>query len=159
MRVDYTPEQIDSFWSTVDRSGGPDACWPCTGGHNVAGYRRIGVEYAHRIAYVLTYGDFPNDKPNALHKCDTRPCCNPAHLFAGSHADNVQDRIAKGRSVYVRGDKVGCAVLTEEVVREARRMYRRGKRGCGVPSIAKALGVKRRTLYAAIFRESWQHVD
>lgn len=36
-------------------------------------------------------------KLNALHHCDNPPCFHPAHIFAGTQADNTRDMIAKGR--------------------------------------------------------------
>lgn len=49
---------------------------------------------SHRMAYALTNGPPEND---VLHRCDNRPCCNPAHLWDGTQADNMADMVAKGR--------------------------------------------------------------
>lgn len=94
------------FWERVDKSGGPDACWPYMGARNRTGYgvvtRRPANPYlAHRYAWFLTYGRWP--EPCGLHLCDNPPCCNPAHLFEGDRAANNRDMAAKGRHVGRRG--------------------------------------------------------
>lgn len=64
---------------------------------------------AHRLAWVLTWGEIPG-KLHVLHTCDNPPCMNPDHLFVGTNADNVRDRHAKGRTV-VPPTGTGPAVL------------------------------------------------
>lgn len=101
-----------SFWARVDRSGGPEACWPWTGETDEHGYGRIrwarfkrdGAKlYAHRIAWMLMHGGQmpPGDGRITgliLHHCDNPPCCNPAHLYVGNRRQNAQDREDRGRS-------------------------------------------------------------
>ncbi len=58
---------------------------------------RRGLLKAHRVAWELTYGPIPNGL-GVLHKCDTPPCINPAHLFLGTQADNNRDMSSKGRN-------------------------------------------------------------
>ena len=78
-------------------------CWVFTGQPNEDGYghvrhdgRMVG---AHRVAWEKATGTWPPSDMDVCHTCDNPPCCNPAHLFLGSHADNNADRHAKGRTV------------------------------------------------------------
>lgn len=92
------------FWAKVAKTDNAADCWPWLGTrHGKGGYGSVkrgpaiaGNALAHRIAYTLTHGSIPVGL-HVLHRCDNRLCCNPAHLFVGTNADNMRDRDAKGR--------------------------------------------------------------
>lgn len=53
------------------------------------------VQKAHRVAYLLTYGEWP--EPLGRHMCNNPPCYNPRHIVPGTDADNAADCVRAGR--------------------------------------------------------------
>lgn len=100
--LDRLKTDPDRFWQRVDKSAGPDECWPYQGEFNNLGYGRFVIEWnprrvrvlAHRLSFELTYGIHPTV---VMHSCDNPPCCNPNHLTNGTQSDNLRDAEAKGR--------------------------------------------------------------
>lgn len=153
---ELTDKQLRNFWCKVDRRG-PDECWPWLAG-KVKGYgmfrlRPVGSFIVTRIMYYLTTGKQPGPLC-ACHKCDKPGCCNPAHLFLGTLADNVADRDAKGRGCINRVEGVDTwnVKLTEEQVLEIRasgetQYALADKYGLGQPTISKIRS-----------RKAWKHI-
>lgn len=120
------PEEIDQFWSQVDQSEGPDSCWEWQGDRDLQGrgfafITRLGKSHrihTSRTAYYLGTGQEPGQLL-VCHKCDNPSCCNPDHLFLGTHQDNYDDMVAKGRRGQT-GKK-----LTYEAVRQIRSARRK----------------------------------
>jgi hypothetical protein len=86
------------FWRFVKKMRA--SCWLWAGGRQAQGYGAFGngerVVYAHRFSWQLHNGPIPKGL-NVLHRCDVPPCVNPKHLFIGTHADNMRDKIKKSR--------------------------------------------------------------
>lgn len=89
------------FW--IETPGPLDTpCWLWAHEHpftieDVYGYlmvdgRQVG---AHRFAFETVNG--PLGELCALHRCDTRRCVRPSHIFGGTKGDNIRDASAKGR--------------------------------------------------------------
>jgi len=94
------PEMAARFWALVEKAA-PDRCWHWRSVTSSAGYGQFkinGARYgAHRVAFFISQGRDPRDL-QICHRCDNPLCCNPDHLFVGTHDDNMADKVAKGRA-------------------------------------------------------------
>lgn len=135
----------------VDRSGGPDACWPWTGHiterRPYGQFSRCGFSfYAHRAAADIA-GLGVRRGLDVCHRCDNPPCCNPAHLFVATHRENLLDAAAKGRTARP------WAKLSAETAREIRR---RSASGEATGDLAREFGVSASAIRAVVRGESWR---
>jgi len=80
-----------------------DNCWIWIGAKSYCkGYGFYRTKRAHRIAYELWVNPIP-DGLVVRHKCDNGLCVNPQHLEVGTQADNMRDKVERGRQA--KGEK------------------------------------------------------
>lgn len=165
------PEHAERFRRHV-AAAGPDDCWLWTGRRDTHGYGRFVLHgkrrFAHRVAWALANGKDPSNLL-VCHHCDNPRCVNPSHLFVGTQIDNIADMDAKGRRAPMPqpeptygphkarlGESNGSAKLTNEAVREIRRL---AATGSSQSSIARLYGITQVHVSDIIRRHAWRHID
>ncbi|MGH7182638.1 MAG: HNH endonuclease signature motif containing protein [Nitrospiraceae bacterium] len=98
------------FWNKVEKSR---KCWIWVGARNRQGYGIVGElsftskltheTLAHRVAWVIYTHQYVPDGLIIMHSCDNPPCISPFHLSVGSNADNMADKMKKGRGMWWKG--------------------------------------------------------
>lgn len=176
MQLQLTPQEIERFWSKVDRNGpvirpelGP--CWIWTGHPFPNGYGCFSTNrpnrhhlLAHRVAYALTHG---GELPEGIlrHRCDNRPCCRPDHTLPGTQAENIRDMIERGRMAPseqhrpknpAHGARHYRAQLTESQVTEIRERYAAG--GIGQAELGKLYGIGQGAVRKIVHGTNWKHL-
>lgn len=110
-------------------------------------------EKAHREAWRLVKGAIPKGI-EVCHHCFKKHCCNPSHLFLGTHKENMDSAIQKLEMK--QGEQHTCAKLTVKKVKEMRRLYATGT--LSYAAIAKMFGVTMMPAWAAITRRTWKSI-
>jgi hypothetical protein len=105
------PERTDKerFFDKVEQPANGSACWVWTAAKCSSGYGNFyfggRVVQAHRVALALFRG-IDAGESLVCHHCDNPKCVNPDHLFLGTHQDNADDKMRKGRHTWA--NKTHC---------------------------------------------------
>jgi hypothetical protein len=154
----FSQKQQTAFWACVERRSDSE-CWPWRGKYFLrGGYGRFfafGYKWlAARLVWFFIHESDPAPLC-VLHKCDNPKCCNPAHLFLGTDADNAADKAKKGRSAVVVGETNPNAKLTEEDVRLIRSVpVVRGT----IVALSRWFGVSRGQIFNIRRGDTWKHL-
>ena len=148
---------VDKFNSKLPDILPVNECWEWQGRKDKGGYGALGRLKAHRISYEIYHAE-PLGDLHCLHKCDNPGCVNPEHLFAGTNLDNIQDKVDKGRCYTGNqsGQHNGNAKLTNDLVKEIRRLYNTGE--YTTVNLGKKYGVNRATISYIVNNKTFKHL-
>lgn len=145
----------ERFWLQVEKT---DGCWLWMSARDRDGYGRFKAEHegvlhktAHRYSYHLNKGKIPFGL-QICHTCDVPACVRPDHMLLGTGADNMADKMAKGRARWRFGEEHGRAILTEDQARDILNDPRPHTQ------IAHQYGVSVQTISSLKTRVSWGHL-
>jgi hypothetical protein len=147
-------ELLFRFHANVNKT---DTCWLWTGCLNNSGYGTINMDGKSKLVHRLAWDLFKSEKIGTafvLHICDVKNCVNPSHLFSGTQADNMWDKVNKGRHRfgYLNGVHHKNSKLTEDDVRAIRASNQPWK------LIAKQFSISVGNVAMIRSRKSWRHL-
>lgn len=139
---DYIREQV-----VVTETG----CWEWMGAPRGDGYPCTSIGGCTvslcRYSFEIFKGPVPEGL-HVLHTCDNPPCVNPEHLFLGTHRENMEDMVHKGRH--------GRAKLSPGQVEEIIGKIREGGTRKG---LAREYGVALSTIQNVLNGKTWGWLD
>jgi hypothetical protein len=157
----FTTEE--RFWLNVERIEG-DACWKWLGLPDDKGYGRFMVDgrkiRAHQFSWMLHFGPIP-DGLEVCHTCDDRLCPKPAHLFVGTHHENMLDAAAKDRMSHggpknpARGERAPTAKLRDTDIPVIRAL---SAEGISTRQISLRYGVAHHQIRRILNGTGWVHI-
>lgn len=152
-----------SFMSRVEIKNAND-CWLWKGCTYNCGYGsflwRGKMRGANRVAWEIANGQDVPEGMDVCHTCDRPLCVNPAHLWLGTHRDNMLDAVKKGRNAH--GEKSRVNKITEAQARRilAMRPVQYPRRTMGLAgTIAKEHRITMGAVHAIWRGKSWKHIQ
>lgn len=145
--------RLERYGWTVTASG----CWnfngPTRNGYGQLSIRGNRSAIASRVAYEAWNGPI-GEGMFVCHRCDNPTCINPAHLFLGTHEENMDDCKSKKRHAF--GERQGGSILTEEQAVQVREMYATG--AYTQKDLGDMFGVCQTAISATTRRVNWKYV-
>jgi hypothetical protein len=170
-------------WETLHHAEGDgSSCWIWLRSKN-SGYGNVWVRelgravMAHRYAWELEIGPIPEGMIVG-HYCDHPTCVNPDHLYLGAFSDSAQYMVEKGHhgahlhpekhsrgdhhylrlhpEKVLRGEQSSRAKLTEEQVKEIRRLR---QAGMTLEQLAIRFDIAPTSINRICNGERWNHVE
>ena len=95
---------------------------------------------AQRLIWYMMYGAIPAGQM-ICHTCDNPSCVNPDHLYLGTHADNMKDKVDRKR---VAGSRHPRSKLTDHDVASIKTRF--NEAGLTQQQLADEFGVSQSTI-------------
>lgn len=100
-----------------------------------------------RAVWIAHFGEVPGDLM-VLHRCNNSICMNPAHLYLGTHADNMRDLSLANRA----NGKNGALGL-----QAAARIRQEAAAGVSVKSLSEQYKCTPATIYRIVHGQRYSH--
>lgn len=134
-----------------------EGCWDWKGIIEHTGYAKLGIRppiKAHRASWIIHNGPIPKGLI-VCHKCDNKKCTNIEHLWLGTHKQNIQDKIQKGRSNTPCGSLLKISKINEIQVLEIKKLI---EQGFSCSEIGRKINIPRKIVSRIKNGDTWKHV-
>ena len=103
----------------------------------------------HRVVFESVCGPIPSGR-EVCHRCGNSLCCNPNHLYAGTHDENCQDTSTHGS---LSGEHNPRSKLMASDIKEIRKLRKRGET---LRDISAVFGVHLATIGLICQHKTWR---
>lgn len=137
--------------------------WITNVGYPVVGLSAPEVKERFLVHRLVAQAFVPNpkEKPHVNHKDSNRANANADNLEWVTRSENQKHACKFGylRPPTLRGEQSPNSKLTDDKVREIRRVYRFGSKDANQRVLANRYGVDQQVIWAIVTRKTWTHLD